>query len=225
MIERRGVLIAGATLALVVLLVAAWAAGRASAPDDGDSSGNASRGGGAVQSIDGVAVGVRQTRSGALAAADNYVAQATETAVQDPPRYEQLVRTVYSPDAQREALREGSDAREASPSSVALYARGGKTLAIVGARRLDSYTGTQASVTSWVAGFTWGPGQKPGQSWSLVETALRWDGQRWRVDSLDETSRPAPAPANVGFDERSALSTDTFDRELREMRAPEYGAG
>lgn len=224
MLDRR-VLTAAAAIGALVLFGVGWALGSATASDDdGDSPPRGQAEGGAVRTIDGVTVGVQPTRPGALAAADNYVAIASESAIQDPKKYERLVRTVYSPGYQQTALREGREARANSGRTVANYARGGKTVVIVGARRLDNFTGRIAQVTSWIGGFTWGPSRKPGQSWSLVETTLRWDGQRWRVDKTDETDRPAPAPTTVGYDDDSALTSPTFDRELRAMTAPIYGA-
>jgi len=224
--ERRWPLVVAALVAAVVIAGAAWAAGRASAPDTpaaGDDE-NASVQS-AVRMIDGVPVGVQRSRAGALAAADNYVARVTETIVQDPDAYARLVRAVWVPERQEAALREGEATRQRSTAAVENYAAGGRGLSIVGARRLDTYDGNRAEVTTWTAGFNWGPQQRPGQRWFLTETMLRWDGQRWRVESMDEAQRPAPAPARVGYDDPASLKTETFDRELRGMTAPTYGDG
>ena len=178
-----------------------------------------------MRTIDGVPVGVQQSRAGALAAADNYVARVTETIVQDPNAYERLVRSVWVPEGQDAALEEGNRTRERSAAAVENYAAGGRGLAVVAARRVDTYDGTRAEVTTWTAGLNWGPRQRPGQRWFLTETTLRWDGQRWRVEDMSEASRPAPAPARVGYDDRASLESATFDRELRGMTAPTYGDG
>jgi hypothetical protein len=225
--ERRWPLVVAAVVAAIVIAGAAWAAGRASAPDTPAAGDDApTPGGGAVvRTIDGVPIGVQQSRAGAVAAADNYVARVTETIVQDPRAYTQLVRSVWVPEAQQAALTEGDRTRERSPDAVENYAAGGRGLAIVGARRVDTYDGTRAEVTTWTAGFNWGPRQRPGQRWFLTETTLRWDGQRWRVEKMTEASRPAPAPARVGYDDPASLETGTFDRELRGMTAPTYGDG
>jgi hypothetical protein len=224
--ERRWPLVVAAVVAAVVIAGAAWAAGRASAPDTPAAGDEAPTGGSAaVRTIDGVPVGVQQSRAGALAAADNYVARVTETIVQDPNAYEQLVRSFWVPEGQDAALEEGNRTRERSAAAVENYAAGGRGLAVVAARRVDTYDGTRAEVTTWTAGLNWGPRQRPGQRWFLTETTLRWDGQRWRVEDMSEASRPAPAPARVGYDDRASLESATFDRELRGMTAPTYGDG
>jgi hypothetical protein len=179
----------------------------------------------AVQTIDGVPVGVQRSPAGALAAADNYVARVTETIVQDPSAYARLVRAVWVPEGQAGALRDGGSTRQRSTAAVENYAAGGRGLSIIAARRLDTYDGARADVTIWTAGFNWGPRQRPGQRWFLTETTLRWDGQRWRIEKMEEAQRPAPAPARVGYDTAASLRAETFDRELRGMTAPTYGDG
>ena len=145
--------------------------------------------------------------------------------MQDPAAYGRLVRAVWVPEGQDGALQEGETSRQRSTAAVENYAAGGRGLAIVAARRLDTYDGTRAEVTTWTAGFNWGPRQRPGQRWFLTETTLRWDGQRWRVERMEEAQRPAPAPARVGYDDAASLKTATFDRELRGMTASTYGDG
>jgi hypothetical protein len=222
--ERRWPRVVAAMVVAIVISGAAWAAGRASAPvrPPSDEIATVQT---AVRTIDGVPVGIQRSRAGALAAADNYVARVTETIVQDPGAYARLVRAVWVPEGQDRALREGESTRQRSTAAVENYAAGGRGLSIVAARRLDMYDGARADVTIWTAGFSWGPRQPPGQRWFLTETTLRWDGQRWRVEKMDEAQRPAPAPARVGYDAAASLKTETFDRELRGMNAPTYGDG
>jgi hypothetical protein len=224
--ERRWPLVVAAIAVAVVIAGAAWAVGRAGAPDmppasDDDNARVQS----AIRTIGGVPVGIQRSRAGALAAADNYVARVTETIVQDPAAYGRLVRAVWVPEGQDGALQEGETSRQRSTAAVENYAAGGRGLAIVAARRLDTYDGTRAEVTTWTAGFNWGPQQRPGQRWFLTETTLRWEGQRWRVERMEEAQRPAPAPARVGYDDAASLKTATFDRELRGMTASTYGDG
>jgi hypothetical protein len=224
--ERRWPLVVAAVVAAFVIAGAAWAAGRARAPDtravsDDENAIVQST----VRTVDGVPVGIQRSRAGALAAADNYVARVTETIVQDAEAYARVVRAVWVPEGQEGALREGEATRQRSTAAVENYAAGGRGLAIVAARRLDTYDGTRAEATTWTAGFNWGPQQRPGQRWFLTEATLLWDGQRWRVEKMDEAQRPAPAPARVGYDEAASLKTETFDRELRGMTAPTYGDG
>ena len=222
--ERGGVMIAAVIAAAIIVGAIGWALGRASAPESTtDSRGAAATNPAAITTIGEIPVGVQHSRAGALAAADNYVVIASEEIVQDPRRYENLVRRVYVPGYQATALREGRQAREADPKSVAGYSAGWKTLGTIGARRLDSYSGAGAQVTTWIAGVTWGPARKPDQRWQLVETSLRWDGQRWLVRRINAAPRAAPAPTIVRFKNKSAFSGATFDRELRGMAAPTYG--
>jgi hypothetical protein len=221
--ERRWPLVVAAMVAALVIAGAAWAGGKATAPEPPAHGNESASVRSAVRTIGGVAVGVQRSRAGALAAADNYVARVTETIVQNPAAYARLVRVVWVPEGQDGALRAGESTRERSAAAVENYVAGGRGLALVAARRLDTYDGTRAEVTTWTAGFNWGPRQRPGQRWFLTETTLRWDGQRWRVAKMDEAQRPAPAPARVGYGDAASLTTDTFDRELRGMTAPTYG--
>jgi hypothetical protein len=224
--ERRWPLAVAAVVVALLIAGAALAAGRASAPDTPAASDDVNAVvDSAVRTIDGVPVGIQRSRAGAVAAADNYVARVTETIVQDPNVYARLVRAVWVPDGQEGALREGVATRQRSTAAIENYAAGGRGLSIIAARRLDTYDGTRADLTTWTAGLNWGPQQRPGQRWFLTETTLRWDGQRWRVERMDEAQRPAPAPARVGYDDAASLKAETFDRELRGMTAPTYGDG
>jgi hypothetical protein len=176
-----------------------------------------------VRWINGVPVGVEHSRAGALAAADNYVATSSETVLQDPQRYKRLVRTAYMPSYQATALAEGAAARKGSSSAIENYEAGGRALAVIAARRLDRYQGDEARVTTWTAGFSWGPNRRPGQRWFFTNTRLTWTSDRWRVDRIDESARAAPTPGVVRYADKRALDATTFDRELTGMTAPSYG--
>jgi hypothetical protein len=221
MSERRWPLVL-AVVAVLVVAGGAFAIGRSTAPEGAAPTSPTGRPA-LTQTVGGVTIGVAHSRSGALAASDNYVATATESFVQDPSRYEQLVRRVYAPNYQQTALAEAKQTRERSTNSVTFYSEGGKTVALVAARRLDGYSRTAASVTSWVGAFNWGDDERPGQTWRLVETSLRWDGQRWLVTGLNGATRPAPTPSVVGYDTAESRTNGAFDRELRGMTAPTYG--
>jgi hypothetical protein len=221
---RRWRLVVAAVAAAIVIAGAAWAVGRASAPDTPAASDDQRPSvQGAVRTIDGVPVGVDHSRAGALAAADNYVATVSENVVKDPRLYEALVRRVFAPSEQDYALREGQRARTLAPQAVSDYAEGGSAVALIGARRLDAYDGSRAQVTTWLGGVVWGPSRRPTQRWQLVETDLRWDGQRWLVERMRPAERTAPAPAVTKADDVSAYERSTFERELRGMTAPTYG--
>jgi hypothetical protein len=218
----RWPVIAALAIVGVLLAVGGWAIGRSST-DDSKASADAGPRQLAIRLVGGVPVGVMHTRAGALAAADNYVAIASETAIQDPKRYAELVRRAYAPGYQRTALREARAIRDGAPNVVADYRSGRRGLAVVAARRLDSYDGATAIVTTWRVGVVWSPTAKPSSEWFLTQSTLRWTKQRWTVEKVDDTQRPAPAPA-LRYRDAESLRTSAFDRELRGMSAPVYGA-
>ena len=222
MTERRWPLVLAALVAALVVAGGAFAIGRSTAPESAAPTSPAGRPA-LTQTVAGVTIGVARSRAGALAASDNYVAAATQNVVQDPSQYEQLVRRAYAPSYQQTALQDAKETRQRSPRLAALYGSGGKTVVLVGARRLDSFNGIEATTTSWVGGVTWGSDEDTQQSWNLVETTLRWDGQRWLVTKLAGASRPAPTPRIVGFDTAESRTSAAFERELRGMSAPVYG--
>ena len=114
----------------------------------------------------------QDTPAGALAAADNYVAIASQTVEQDPGEFAALVDAVYAPAARTSTLAQAARVRAADVADMRNYAQGGRAVAVIAARRLDRYTPARASVTSWLGGFVWGPGLSPRQSWNLVDTTL-----------------------------------------------------
>jgi len=223
MYERRWPVIVAGLVVILVVAVIAWVAGRSSAPDATAQTQDGGAQPAAIKFVDGVPIGIQNSRAGVLAAADNYVSTATETAIQDPARYEQLVRRAYAADYRTTALRDARKVRDESPELVEAYKNGRQGVAVVAARRLDSFGGDRARVTTWRAGVVWSPRDKPFSQWFLTETRLRWVGERWLVERIDDAQRAAPAPP-IRYQDRKALSTATFDRELRGMTAPIYGA-
>jgi hypothetical protein len=178
----------------------------------------------AVVMVHGIAVGMQDTAAGALAAADNYVAIASQTVEQDPGEFAELVATVYTPAARSGTLAQAARVRAADVADMRNYAQGGRAVALIAARRLDRYTPARASVTSWLGGFVWGPGLSPRQSWNLVDTTLSWHRGRWLVASMNTERTPAPVPSVV-FVEGQNNSSAAFDARLVGMTAPFYGAG
>lgn len=220
---RWPTIVAGCVGVLVVAVVA-FIAGRGSAPDHAARSTSGNAAASPVEFVGDIPVGVQRTRAGALAAADNYVAMATETALPDPVRYRRFVERVYAPSYRAMALREAREARARVPALVAAYKSGEREgIAVVAARRLDDFAANTAKVTTWRAGLVWGPSETPFSQWFLTETSLRWDGQRWLVSKIDDSPQPAPTPP-VRYADRSSLRSDTFNQELRGMTAPIYGA-
>jgi hypothetical protein len=178
---------------------------------------------GAIELESGVPVGVKRTPAGALAAADNYLADAAQTLEQDPRAFRELVARAYAPNARARTLEQAQELRLSDPSGMANYGEGGRGLAVVAARRLDHYTPSSATVTSWLVGFVWGPHVSPRQGWNLVDTTLVWSSGRWLVTSSQTNATPAPVPAIV-FVEGHSDSLAAFS-ELAGMTAPFYGSG
>jgi len=223
MYERRWPVISAVLVALVVAGALGWAVGRSAARDASADGQSRDANAAPVTFPNGVPVATERSRAGALAAADNYVTTATETAIQDPRRYERLVRAVYTSSYQPTALAEAEEVRNKAPELVQAYADGRKGVAVVAARRLDEYTDDKAQVTTWRAGVVWSGTDKPFSQWFLTETTLAWDGDRWRVAKIDDAQRAVPSPP-VRFQDRAGLEPRVFERELRGMTAPVYGA-
>ena len=189
----------------------------------GSRQGRARLAPGAIELSHGVPVGVQDTRAGALAAADNYLALASQSVEQDPAAFAALVAQAYAPAVRDRTLAQAQQLRGADTQNMTNYQQGGHGIAVIAARRLDSYTPQAATVTSWLGGFVWGPDLSPRQSWNLVDTTLRWQAGRWLVVSSNTDPTPAPVPSVVyvnGANDRSPA----FGR-LAGMTAPFYGTG
>jgi len=176
-----------------------------------------------VELAAGVPVGVEHTPAGALAAADNYLAIASQSIEQDPQSFQALLQEVYAQSIRASTLAQAQRLRAGDTQNTANYARGGHGIAVVAARRLDRYTPQQAVITSWLGGFVWGPRLTPRQSWNLVDTTLRWRSGRWLVQASSTDPTPAPVPAVVYIDGAND-SSSAFAR-LAGMSAPFYGTG
>jgi hypothetical protein len=208
----------GAGLVGVVVLMLALA-GVLGLAHGGEHGGEAA----AVKLIGGVPVGVRHTPAGALAAADNYLALASQSIEQDPAVFAELVAQAYAPQARGRTLAEARRVRGGDVQDMSNYREGGRGIAVIAARRLDSYTPDTATVTSWLGGFVWGPHLAPRQTWNLVDTTLRWQAGRWLVLSSNTDTTPAPVPSIV-YVEGDNDRAPAFAR-LAGMTAPFYGTG
>jgi hypothetical protein len=178
---------------------------------------------GAIEISHGVPVGVEDSRAGALAAADNYLALSSQSIEQDPPVFASLVAQAYAPAVRARTLTQAQQLRASDTQNMTNYQQGGRGIAVVAARRLDSYTRSLATVTTWLGGFVWGPHLSPRQSWNLVETTLRWHAGRWLVLSSNTDPTPAPVPSVVYLNGRNDRAP-AFQR-LADMTAPFYGTG
>jgi hypothetical protein len=177
-----------------------------------------------VTFVDGIPLERADTRAGALAASDNSLALGSQSVEQNPPLFARLVGLAYAPAARRTTIAQAAALRRDDPTDIANYAAGGRAVAVIAARRLDGYSRTRATVTSWLGGFVWGPRLTPRQSWNLVQTTLRYEHGRWLVVSSRELATPAPVPSIVYVDGNNNQSS-AFDTRLAGMTAPFYGAG
>jgi hypothetical protein len=206
--------LAGFVLAVAPVLLGAVGSGRSPGPAAPLSP---------VELLGGVPVGVEHSPTGALAAADNYLAIASQSIEQDPKSFAALVAQAYAPEARAAALAQARKLRASDIQNTANYAQGGQGIAVIAARRLDSYIATEATVTSWLGGFVWGPRLTPRQSWNLVDTTLRWQSGRWLISDSHTDVTPAPVPSMVFVNGRNDQSP-AFAR-LVGMSAPFYGTG
>lgn len=178
---------------------------------------------GAIELTDGIPVGIADTPAGALAASDNYLALSSQSIEQDPTAFAALVAQAYAPDVRARTLAQAQELRASDIQNMTNYRQGGRGIAVVAARRLDSYTPQLATVTTWLAGVVWGPNFPPRQSWNLVDTTLRWQASRWLVVSSDTDPTAAPVPSVVYLD-GSNDEAPAFER-LAGMSTPFYGTG
>jgi hypothetical protein len=151
------------------------------------------------------------------------VALASQSIEQDPSVFVELVAQAYAPQARGRTLAEAQRVRAGDTQNMTNYHEGGRGIAVIAARRLDSYTPPQATITSWLGGFVWGPHLAPRQTWNLIDTTLRWQAGRWLVLSSDTDTTPAPVPSIVYVDGANDQAA-AFAR-LAGMTAPFYGTG
>jgi hypothetical protein len=214
--RARTIALAVTALLALSILAAGIAIGRATAitqPPDANP----------LTVINGIPVGVADTPAGALAADDNYLAIEAQTDEQNPRVFATLVATAFAPSAQHASLTQAAQVREGDTTLMRAYAAGARALAVVGARRLDSYSATRATVTTWLAGFVWGPTLPPEQTWNLIDTTLIWQNGRWLLESVHVDATPAPVPSIV-YVEHNNNQAAAFNA-LNGMTAPFYGAG
>jgi hypothetical protein len=136
--------------------------------------------------------------------------------------FAELVAQAYAPQARSHALAEAGHVRAEDAQNMSNYRGGGRGIAVIAARRLDSYTRDTATVTSWLGGFVWGRHLAPRQTWDLVDTTLRWQAGRWLLLNSNTDATPAPVPSIV-YVKGDNNQAPAFAR-LAGMSAPFYGA-
>ena len=197
----------GLGVALIGVLGGAFAAGR--------STVNAVAPSNPLSFEHGVAIGVSETRAGALAAADNYAA-AGVTASVDARQLRQFAESVIDGPA-RTAFLSASQQLTHTGTPPA----GAHVIASVLGHTLERYGNGVADVGAWELASVWDGGMAPTQVWALVDLSLRWRGDRWWVSSVRE-SLPGPVPVLIaGHGE--GRSSSAWDQALGGMAAPYYG--
>jgi len=216
--QARTIAFATAAIFAVLLLGAGVLIGRGSVtPAQGNSTTNA------IALVNGVPVGVADTPAGAIAADDNYLATEAQTDEQDPKVFATLVATVFTPATGQLSLRQAAQLRSSDTTLTSAYSAGARAIAVVGARRLDSYSPQRATLTTWVGAFLWGPTLAPEQTWNLINSTLVWRDSRWLLAQLHVDTTPAPVPSIVYVDGDN--NTATAFNALNGMTAPFYGTG
>lgn len=216
--RARPLPIAGAYAATAALLaVGGFGLGHALTPGPAPSD--------PIEIVGGIPVSTSDSPSGALAAADNAVAIAYGSVERDPARDERLIDISYAPAVRSSALSGAAAVRAQNRSSARFWAHGGENVSLIGARRLDSFDGATAQVSTWSADVFWGPGRPPKQAWFLTQTQLRWSGRQWLVTGTTTLPTPGPVPAVTPQSTASNSTSADFDRELNGFIAPSYGGG
>lgn len=177
-----------------------------------------------IENMSGVPVGVEDSPAGAVVAADEYVAVSYATVERDPGQDTRLIDTVYVPAIRASAIRGAAAVRAQNPDAMRLWAHGGRDISLIGARRLDFYTGNAAQVTTWNADVFWGPGRAPKQSWVLTRTRLRWSDGRWLVTSTTTLPTDGPVPAATPQSSSAPTTASAFTTDLGGFTSPGYGA-
>lgn len=172
-----------------------------------------------IELVHGVPVGTLDTRGGAVAAADNYVAS-EDQALLSPERIRRVVDTVWAPAERAVELAQPFPAA-AVAGKPATFA-GLRLTAAVAADKLGAYTARSAQVGVWHEFTIWSPTVAPTQRWSLDTVTLEWDSGRWLVASRSvapDSATPVPAWTSGGALDRTSQA---FDARLAGMSAPYY---
>jgi hypothetical protein len=174
--------------------------------------------------VNGVPVGVEHSPAGALAAADSYLSVEQESVEANPALETRLIETDDAHSYRAADLRSAAAVRAADPAGRRFWARGGRAVWVLGARRLDAYSGDAAQVTAWDGTVYWGGGRPaPGQSWGLDQVSLVWSGGRWLVTNDAKAAPDGPVPASTPQAGGYNQSTPAFDQELAGYTSPPYG--
>jgi hypothetical protein len=167
----------------------------------------------------GVPVGVLDTRTGALAAADNYLV-AEDDALLSAAEIQEVVDELWAQGARAAELAQPFPAAAAGGRPRTFS--GLKLTAAVAANRLESFTPQTAQIGVWHAITIWSPTITPTQRWILDTVTLVWRSDRWLVasrSSAPDRQTPVPAWTSGGAADRTSQA---FDARLAGMSGPYY---
>jgi hypothetical protein len=200
-------------VAVIAMLMAAgaFALGHTSTPRAGSPN--------LIRLEHGVPVGVLDTRAGALAAADNYLASEDE-ALLSADGTRRVVDAIWAPADRAVELVQPFPAAglAGKPATFA----GLKLTAAVAADKLESYTPQTAQIAVWHEITIWSPTVAPTQRWTLDTVTLVWDSGRWLVaqrSPAPDSKTPVPSWTSGGPPDRTSRA---FDARLAGMSAPYY---
>ena len=169
-----------------------------------------------------VPVGVLDTRAGAVAAADNYVATEDDSLL-SPSQIRAVVDTEWAP--QERAVELAQPFLAAALAGEPATLDGLKLTAAVAADKLQAYSPQSAQVSVWSEITIWSSTVAPTQRWTLDTVTLAWDSGRWLVTSRSTApDSSTPVPVWTSGDMRDRASA-TFDTRLADMSAPYYSGG
>ena len=176
----------------------------------------------AIRLEHGVPVGVLDTRAGAVAAADNYVATEDDSLL-SPSQIRGVVDTEWAP--QERAVELAQPFLAAALAGEPATLDGLKLTAAVAADKLQAYSPQSAQVSVWSEITIWSSTVAPTQRWTLDTVTLAWDSGRWLVTSRSTApDSSTPVPVWTSGDMRDRASA-TFDTRLADMSAPYYSGG
>ena len=176
----------------------------------------------AIRLEHGVPVGVLDTRAGAVAAADNYVATEDDSLL-SPSQIRGVVDTEWAP--QERAVELAQPFLAAALAGEPATLDGLKLTAAVAADKLQAYSPQRAQVSVWSEITIWSSTVAPTQRWTLDTVTLAWDSGRWLVTSRSTApDSSTPVPVWTSGDMRDRASA-TFDTRLADMSAPYYSGG
>jgi hypothetical protein len=231
--RRRWVVIAGAALAMVVLLAVAFIAGRVSAPSGGAqgraAAPGAQGGPGPSRVVNGVPVRYAHTPAGAVATATNYLMVIDGSLITQPDKYRAAIDTLAAPEAR---AKQESDAEKAltgfqSATGFGTYASQGRTVVdrvAPLAYHVDSNDGRTAQVSIWAEAILAVDGVLSlRETWSTSRVTVEWIGGDWKLSNLGGPVADSfgPVPTVV----QAASSATSLPPQLAQYRSYQPDVG